>query len=200
MNKSINVGIYGLVLIFLYLGSALMFESCGGKKEKTDEINDLNAQLEGVADENTSEAFFEEGTDSGFESEVNTNNGEIDYSASNSTSTGEVDYTAPPTKSVTSPSTTRPSSTSNSSASYQKSSVSGTYMVIAGNYLVESNADVMVKKLRASGYSGAESVVFDLSQYYTVLAGRYEARSSANSASEDLKRKGFDNYVLKGKD
>jgi len=196
MNKTINTAIYSVLLFALYFGSALIFQSCGGNKDKADELNDLNSQLEGVADEHSSDAFFEDG-DSGFESTTDDFGTDLDYTSEPDTEPGEVDYTAPvPTQSTQRTTTTTPSTYSNNT---NRSSYSGAYMVIAGNYLVESNADIMVQKLKNAGYSSAEAVVFDLSQYYTVLAGRYDSRSSANGTSEDLKRRGFDNYVLKSK-
>jgi len=70
-------------------------------------------------------------------------------------------------------------------------------VVIAGNYLVEGNASVMVRKLKSSGYGDAEKVVFDLSRYYTVIAGSYDSRSLANSISSELDGKGIENYVLR---
>lgn len=201
MNKSIYTAIYSVLLFALYFGVAIVFESCGGKKGEVDELNDLNSQLEGVADEHSSDAYFEDG-DSGFESAGDATTSDVEYSVDD-TDPGEVDYTAPvPQAQPKSNSTPTPSSSSSSysnNTSSNKSSYSGAYMVIAGNYLVESNADEMVRKLKSAGYSSAEAVVFDLSQYYTVLAARYDSRSTASNTSEDLKRRGFDNYVLKSK-
>jgi len=76
-----------------------------------------------------------------------------------------------------------------------RSSANGRFLVVAGNYLVESNAREMVKKLKNMGFSGAEHLVFDQSQYYTVIASRSDSRNSAQSSSDNLKGKGIDNYV-----
>lgn len=76
-----------------------------------------------------------------------------------------------------------------------RSSASGRYLVVAGNYLVESNAKEMVRKLRNMGFNGAEHLVFDQSQYYTVIASRSDSNSGAQSSSDNLKAKGIDNYV-----
>ena len=76
-----------------------------------------------------------------------------------------------------------------------RSSTSGKYLVVAGNYLVESNAREMVKKLRGMGFSSAEHLVFDQSQYYTVIATRSGSRSGAQSSSATLKAKGVPSYV-----
>ena len=72
----------------------------------------------------------------------------------------------------------------------------GKYLIIAGNYLLESNASAMVSRLKREGFASAESAVFDLSQYYTVVAGRYSSRAEANRQSANLKSLGVDNYVL----
>jgi cell division septation protein DedD len=69
-------------------------------------------------------------------------------------------------------------------------------MIVAGNYLLEDNADEMVRKLKKSGYNSAEKVVFDLSQYHSVVAARFDDRSSADRMAKRLKDEGFDNYVL----
>lgn len=76
-----------------------------------------------------------------------------------------------------------------------RSDASGKYLVVAGNYLVESNAREMVKKLNRMGFPNAEHLVFDQSQYYTVVASRSSSRSGAQSSSSTLKAKGIDCYV-----
>lgn len=73
---------------------------------------------------------------------------------------------------------------------------SGNYVVIAGNYLVESNADAMIKRLKKAGFS-AEKVVFNLSEFHTVIVGRYKDNASAAKTAANLKAKGFDVYVKK---
>jgi cell division septation protein DedD len=73
---------------------------------------------------------------------------------------------------------------------------SGNYVVIAGNYLVESNADAMIKRLKKAGFS-AEKVIFNLSEFHTVIVGRYKDNASAAKTAANLKVKGFDVYVKK---
>ncbi|MBK8700376.1 MAG: SPOR domain-containing protein [Saprospiraceae bacterium] len=72
-------------------------------------------------------------------------------------------------------------------------------MVVAGNYLVEPNADAMLKKLKKSGFNGAEKVVFDLSEFFTVIAGRYNSQDAASRAIANLKAKGIDAYIHRKK-
>lgn len=76
-----------------------------------------------------------------------------------------------------------------------RSSATGKYLVVAGNYLVESNARAMVKKLKGMGFGSAEHLVFDQSQYYTVIASRSSSSSGAQSSAATLKAKGVPSYV-----
>lgn len=73
-------------------------------------------------------------------------------------------------------------------------SSTGRHMVIAGNFLQESNANKMVRKLSNMGYS-AEKVVFDNSQYHSVLAARSNDYSRVATVSSELKQGGVDNYI-----
>lgn len=70
----------------------------------------------------------------------------------------------------------------------------GKYMVLAGNYLIEKNAEETARKLRRQGYK-AEVVNFDNSKFYTVCAQRCNTRSAAVKISNALKSKGIDNYI-----
>jgi len=72
---------------------------------------------------------------------------------------------------------------------------SGQYMLIAGNYLVETNGNEMVRKLNKLGYGNAELVNFDNSQYHTVISSRYSNYNEALRAESALKAKGIDCYV-----
>ncbi len=85
------------------------------------------------------------------------------------------------------------------SSSKEKSIVkSSNYVVIAGNYLVEGNADAMIKRLKKAGFK-AEKVVFNLSEFHTVIVGRYNDNAAAAKTAFNLKEKGFDVYVQKPK-
>lgn len=70
----------------------------------------------------------------------------------------------------------------------------GKYMVLAGNYLIQKNAEDTAQKLRRQGYK-AEVVNFDNSKFYTVCAERCNTRSAAVKISNALKSKGIDNYI-----
>jgi hypothetical protein len=70
-------------------------------------------------------------------------------------------------------------------------------MLIAGNYLVQSNANEMRSKLSNLGFANAEVAIFDNSQYHTVIASRYSDYGEALESSSNLKAKGIDCYVKK---
>lgn len=79
------------------------------------------------------------------------------------------------------------------------SSSSGSYIVVAGNYLVEDNANTMLQKLKKNGFNNAEKVVFDLSEFFTVVAGRYASQEAAAKTINNLKSKGIDAYLHRKK-
>lgn len=76
---------------------------------------------------------------------------------------------------------------------------SGSFIVVAGNYLVEENANTMLQKLKKNGFSNAEKVVFDLSEFFTVVAGRYSSQEAAAKSINNLKSKGIDAYLHRKK-
>ncbi len=73
----------------------------------------------------------------------------------------------------------------NGSAANNGSNYRQPHLVVAGSYLSEVNAKILLKKLKNSGYNDAEIVVFDFSQYHTVCAGRFASSREAHA----LKRK-----------
>ena len=177
MSRPVYTALYSLFIIVLFFSLSLVYQACGKNKKAEEPVESLADKVENVADSYTEDSFFED-DESGAGEDEETNDSNILRSEEEAPS---VDNTpVPPVKS--------------------SSTISGgDYMVIAGNYLLENNADQMVKKLRSAGYNQSEKVVFDLSQYYTVIAGKFDSRSRANQASEDLNRRGIDNYVLRKK-
>ena len=176
MNRPLHTVLYMLLLISLFLATSAVYQSCGSSGKKENDQTSLEDKIEQVADEYTDEEFFEEDDETEAKDDVTFDSKTEDRIRST-------------------PSPERTQSTN----VIPPSPPSGGYLVVAGNYLLESNADIMVEKLRASGYNNSEKVVFDLSQYYTVIAGRYNSRSVANSISSELNGKGIDNYVLSRK-
>lgn len=182
MKSFIPISISSLVLIALFFGLSAVYQSCGGKKD-SDPLSTEEKTIQ-VADaySDQDDLFFEDD----------------DEDVSNSTSaenedTGE-ENTAPEQDEANS--SNSPVSNTTSVGNSTAGSAQGRFMVIAGNYLLESNADAMVSKLRDQGFGNARKAVFDLSQYYTVVAGRFNARNDANRLVSDLKSKGIDAYTM----
>ena len=71
------------------------------------------------------------------------------------------------------------------------------FLVIAGSFSSEANADRMVEKLKDMGYDDAEKIVFDFSQYYSVVSGKFSNEASAREISIELKNKSINAYVHK---
>jgi cell division protein FtsN len=68
-------------------------------------------------------------------------------------------------------------------------------LVIAGNYIQESNAKELQKKLAKAGIKNTEIIVFDFSEFHTVIVGRYKDIASAKKMVSTLKSKGFESYT-----
>lgn len=77
------------------------------------------------------------------------------------------------------------------------SSENADFLVIAGSFSNEANADKMVQKLKDMGYNDTEKVVFDFSQYYSVVTGKHDSESNAKDMSLELKNKNINAYVHK---
>ena len=176
MNKfaQIIVSIIGLSLFYIWMSS--MFQSCQNKS------NSENEKIDMVDDSATDEELIDVSDEDFFEDD-------LDYSEKNEESFEELE------QSLTDENTDYQENSASNSNSSSYSSSAGKHMLISGNYLVESNANEMQKKLRNLGYSNAEIVIFDRSQYHTVIASRYSDYNQASRAAADLKQKGIDCYV-----
>ncbi len=74
----------------------------------------------------------------------------------------------------------------------------GAYLVIAGAFSSESNAEGEVSRLRDSGYPNAEIVEFDFSDFYSVCVARYDTRDDAQAVANSIVSKsGKKAYVHK---
>ena len=171
MKNPKHTAIFGGIMIALFFASAAMYQSCSKKTEKEPTTEE---KAEAVAEEFTPESFFEDDA----ENAGKTNEEEVNYQK---------------TESPNSSTTGSQSKSTNATGNTDRNP----YLVIAGNYLIRSNADAMVNNLKKRGYNNAQVSVFDLSQYYTVIAGRYNSRARANEISANLKNLGIDNYVLR---
>jgi len=87
---------------------------------------------------------------------------------------------------------------SNSSSTASVNSGSMEYLVIGGAFITEANANAEVKRLKKLGYSGAEVVTFDFSQYHSVCVKRTSSFSDARATKNKLVDAGNDEaYVHK---
>ena len=188
MGRFLKIAVYVAVLFLAYLWIVTVAKSCN-KKGSADA--DRNTEMvEDIADVETDEfeddLFEEEGED---EDETATTDGMGGGTYAEDEDSSPIDYTEVDDIIEDSNNTTTSTRTNNTS------SYSGKYLLLAGSYLIEDNAQAMVKKLKKLGYNNAEMVVFEMSQYHSVCAGRYSSLSSAQQESGTLKRKGVDNYV-----
>ena len=201
MGRFLKIGVYVAVLFLAYLWIATVAKSCN--KQATSDAYDNTEMVDDIADVESDEFeddLFEDEDESDIDETATTDGmggGNDDY-IDDSESTG-IDYTEIDeiieknnNKTESEPVTTSKPSTRSTTTS---TSYSGKYMLLAGSYLIEDNAQAMIKKLKKLGYDNAEMVIFDMSQYHSVCAGRYSSLSAAQQESGSLKRKGIDNYV-----
>ena len=182
MDKLVKIILFIIVLSVIFLFVSKSFSSCNSN---TDEGADLAMD---AGQEIPKEELFEAD--------------EIDYTTTNEDdeaipeeivedddkegSNQTIDFTVPPKKEeVRAP------------AAKNVSTGTGNYMIIAGNYLLKSNAELMITKLKKLGYPNASIGVFDNSKYHTVIAGRYSSYEAASDDANSIKRKGVDCYVKK---
>ncbi len=182
-----------MTAIFLWV--SLAFNSCGDKADGL--IDDSATSSEVTNDDsrifdadNDNDIF---GSDSAEDPdfEIEEDDEEVEYVDD----PAEIDFTEPEperTRVVEREKTPAPVATNNNSGNSY-----GEYMVIAGNYLVESNAKAMMKKLSNLGYNNSDVSVFDNSQYHTVIASRHDSYGSALEIASAIRRQGVDCYVKK---
>lgn len=188
MNRVLKVLSVAVVLFLGYMWVSILYKSCN-KNDRMETFDDSISQEVPAYDEGLpDDPFFDQ--DDEIESTSQVNDDPIDYDA--------LDQQIEQGVESTSSRDVKPTRVNDTTVS-SSSSAGGRYMVIAGSYLEESNADVMVRKLGKLGYNNAEKVVFDLSQFHSVCAARYEDHGAAIQASTDLKNRGIDNYVHKRK-
>lgn len=181
MGRVLKIIMYLALLMLVYLWFSTVFKSCDSGSGMVDQAGDLAGEVMDEVEEGADDLADE--VDEFFEDEEDINYEELD--AEEDTDDEDIYEEVEPT-----PSETRTTTTT----APVRSSGSGRYMVIAGSYLIKSNAEKMRKKLAKMGYD-AEVVVFDLSEYHSVSAGRFKSHESARSASRQLSGKGIDSYV-----
>jgi cell division septation protein DedD len=92
--------------------------------------------------------------------------------------------TSKPAATQTKTTTSTPAKTVSAPAS---TDTGGKHLVIAGNFSQKANADQRVSELKKAGFSEAEVVNFDLSEYHTVCAGRFADVNEARKLVKKLK-------------
>lgn len=167
------------------MSAALTFEACKSKTKTLDE------KADDAFEQHSGDEFFEDefSDDDSYEADNQETTSFTEQENDDST----VDYSEVEDKAPSSE--TKEVVNSYDDTPVRRPTADGKYLIVAGNFLVENNADKMVTKLVNMGYNSAEVAVFDYSQYYTVVASRSDDRGLANSLASDLKSRGIDCYV-----
>jgi len=186
MNKILKAIIYILVLTFLYLWLSTVFDSCGKKDEAV--VEETENTLDDVLGEDLTDLSSTDEDSDEFEAEE----GEISYEDLASEPVEEIsnDLTVPLEETASSPIVESPSYSSSNSAPF---------LIVAGSFSQEGNANSLVDKLRRMGYNDAEKVRFDESSFYSVVAERHTDYDRALNNAGSLKGRGIDCYVHKRK-
>ncbi len=82
-----------------------------------------------------------------------------------------------------------------SSFDNNSSSTNGNFLVVAGTFKQEINAEIQLKKFKQMGYVNAEIGKFNKSTYASLIVNRFSSSAAANSLVKSLKNKGIDAYV-----
>lgn len=191
MSRHIRISMFVFLLIVLYFGVSLSINGCKGNNENAEAPTSTEKQNEQIGKdvEQIADEFFESGSSA--EGEKTTAGTQLEQKIV------ENQNAEPPVESdpIFDTKKSSPNEPENKQPAAIKSNAKGKYLIIAGNYLMESNAKQMVSKLKKLGYQDAEYLVFDLSQYYTVCAQRSDNRNSLKAISNKLKNSGIDNYI-----
>ena len=197
MSRLLKILIYAVVLFFLFLWLSTIVKSCGSDKGTTTPST-TTASTEDSAEEtyDQDDFFEEEGDESISDESEEPADDQIDYTEIDKVVEDKLNEKEPePTPVVSRPSQTTPKPNNNRKKTVSKGTSSGKYMVIAGSFLIQNNAENMRKRLNNLGYDNASLVVFDLSQYHSVVAARFGTYEAALKVSNELKRRGMDCYV-----
>lgn len=213
MGRLVRIVIYALIILILYFWvSAIMNAYYKNKEQKiVEEITTDTLPSEDTSMQYTESS--EEVVDGNMISNEDIVDGKIDYKDVDSKVEEMVEKkksSPPPAKQDVKPSSStkpalKPQSPkieatkeipkSSSSTAKGLAGDGGKYMVMAGSYLLKENAQKMVTKLKAMGYSQSSVVVFSASQYHSVIAARYSSETQARTTATDLKQKGIDSFV-----
>ncbi len=203
MGRLIRISIYALIILILYFWLTAVLKSYD---KKDTSITKYESVLDTISSD-TMEYPIDDGNTLSNEDIVD---GEMDYKAldekvkkleeNKPVASGKKTESITPnenlgTKTSVKSKSQKPDLVSDNNSTTQVKGDGGPYLVMAGSYLLKDNAAKMVNKLKKMGYSQAETVVFQASEYHSVVAARYNTESKAKSAAADLKRKGVDSFV-----
>lgn len=76
-------------------------------------------------------------------------------------------------------------------------STQGSYLVLAGSFKIEANAETHARNIRSKGYTNTNVERFDKGTYAVVLVDRFNGFSDAAALVKRLKSDGVDAYVKK---
>ncbi len=198
MIRILKILVISIFAFLLILWIATVFNTCNNKK--TDE----NVQTEIVDDSLSNNEDVDVGDDI-FDGDTTATTDEVavpendeNTKSKEDTQDDFIDYTGDTDESKSNVDSKPAKSSKPKPKKRTATSSGGRYLVVAGSYLVKSNAEKMKKRLYDLGYD-SEIVNFNLSQYYSVLAGRYNSHSEASNTVTILARNGIDAYVHKKK-
>ena len=81
--------------------------------------------------------------------------------------------------------------------SYNESTKTGAYMVLAGSYKQKINASNQVSKLKKMGYDEAAVELFNGGALAVALVNRFDSYNEAAKLKKELESKGFDVFIKK---
>ena len=198
MIRILKILVISIFAFLLILWIATVFNTCNNKKTDDNIQTEItNDSLENNDEVDMDDDFFG-GDTTGTTNEAVVSNNDEDVKSKDENQDDFIDYTGDTNESKSNV-VSKPAKSSTPKPEEQSAiSSGGKYLVVAGSYLVKSNAEKMKKRLYDLGYD-SEIVNFNLSQYYSVLAGRYNSNSEARNTVTILKRNGIDSYVHKKK-
>lgn len=85
--------------------------------------------------------------------------------------------------------------TNTSPSAYGNTAKAGKYLVVAGTFKQEANAQIQLKTFKGMGYKDAEIGKFNKSTYASLIVNRFTTAADAKQLVNSLKRKGIDAYV-----
>jgi len=87
------------------------------------------------------------------------------------------------------------SNTNTRPSAYDNTGGVGKFLVVAGTFKQEINAEIQLKKFKQMGYDNAEIGKFNKKAYASLIVNRFTSASEAKQLVNALKRKGIDAYV-----